>query len=222
MAYRIKELKDAVEQQSQMIITLRNEKVQTKDAINQLYGIMVKVRPEYHANATSAETESTFPDMRHEDLARHNNAALLKNLTQAFQAVMTGLMENREELHSVYKELDHDVSAAMDEWNRVKAQDDLEKKRGAFREGLNSATSTGRAPTPDLSTPPRPAGISDLPRGDITPDSANKGLAREEKTGKSKGGTGTLEAVLGSPPTSPTSQKSTIKSGVKSSKVGKA
>jgi len=200
-------MRNVIAEQNQMIITLRKERASYRDVTGLLFGAVVKWKHEYSSGMTVVESTANYPDVRNEDLANLASEEIIKKVSHAFRATCTSLNEARSEIRSIYKELDHEVGDALDSWNAIKAQDDVENQKLAFRDNLFSQTQTARAPTPDLSTPPRPTGDRPHASSEFTPDSSNKGRAGQSEIGKSKAGTTTVEGMFGSPATSPTTAK---------------
>jgi len=201
MASRIKELKDTLISQNEMIVTLRREKTEARDVMTKFYSSLVQYKNEYTTSSTGVET-SNYPEVRNEDAARAGLAELIRNTGKVFQVVVTSLTETRGEIVMMYKELDQEVDDAMSQWNQIKLQEANDKKAELFRDNIASKASSKRAETPDPMVGPGTSAGGGRALPPSPPDSTGK--ARPEQTLKTdipKAGTTTLEKLL-SPTTS--------------------
>lgn len=204
---KIQTLKTTVEEQNERIQTLNQNKKQLWDNVSATYQAMTKYKPTFVSHQTGIETE-TFPEIRNEDLVKMTPAEVVRRFGEVFRVMASALEENRQEVRSIYAELDTDIDNALDQWQKIKAQDDVNKKSEAFRGNIVANASSARSTTPDL-VAPKPS--SDFgPTLPPTPPSApgKKEPIQPISTGKSKSGTTTLEGMLSPTGASKTSKDS--------------
>lgn len=211
MSSKIRDMKETIVQQNEMVKTLRSEKQAVRDTVQGLYTALIKYKIEYDTNTSAIET-GAYPSLTGEDMTKLVIPELLRKVGEAFSTVADALAENRAEVRSMYKELDQDVSAALSEWESIQAQDRADKKALAFRDNLTTHASRQKASTPEpVVSAPVAGGISALPP--TPPESTGKKEKSERppvsvKTDKSKNATKTLEELI-----SPA--KGTAKNGTK-------
>jgi hypothetical protein len=200
---KIRDLKTTIDAQNEMIVTLRQDKRMIWETMSSTYQNMIKYRPEFAGGRISIET-ADYPDIRNEDLTKLSPPEVVKRFNDVFKVLVMSLQENRDELRSIFQELDNELDESLDKWNQIRVQADNEKKSEAFRANLVNNASSKRSGTPDLVA----NGARDNfgPTLPPTPPSApgKKEPIQPISTGKSKSGTTTLESML-----SPTSGKTT-------------
>lgn len=204
MAGRIQELKIALQEQNELIKTLRANKDGNKKAITTLYTPLVRYKEEYISGRVAAEESGQYPDVRMEDLHQNSPDELIQKVGRAFIAVCRSLSEVRSENREIYSELDISVTSALDEWKMIRSSEDNDKRAKAFREDLfvNAApvrpTTPPLQPLPSVATPP--VRVDTL----TPPSSADKKDGREKKTSESKAGTAKVGTVKLDSPTTAT------------------
>jgi hypothetical protein len=203
MASKIQALKDTVVQQNSVVVQLRKDKQDTHEALNGLVTSLVKYKPQFTAQATIVE-DTQYPDIRNEDLINLSKPELLRKVTAVIMAVAQSLEASRNEIRSIYRELDTDVDDALSTWQTLAAQENKDKKAEFFRETTVKQASVPRAATPEApmaavnppasTTPTRPAPI-------LTPATTppqEKGASKKSST------TRTLADVLSPKASTPT------------------
>lgn len=193
-----------IAEQNAMISKQQVEAKSARDILVRVYAGVVKYKTEFSSDKTAVETTS-YPDVRMEDLNKLTMPDLYMNIAKTFKATTDALTETREEINTIYKELDEHVDNALDEWERIKTQENSQNAKGAFREGLLSSAAEVRTKTPELPLPPKTPMGNDKNLSVLTPDSSDQGKARKEAASKQKSGTTTLEEALKSP-TTPTTK----------------
>jgi len=201
MASKIRELNDIVKTQTETVRTLRLEKKAAREALVAFYNGVVKYKPEYAANATIVE-DATLDDIKSEDLATARMETLIMKLARSFQTVITSLDQNRSEVKAMYTELDINVGAAIDEWNKTQAEDRADQKAETFRKDTVSHASIPRPQTPEILVPPT-AHISSGPSPPSPPDSTYESHTGKEQAGKQKTTAKPLSDVLSSKTATP-------------------
>lgn len=195
MSSKIRELKTTIDAQNEMVDTLRKDKKLVWDTISFAYQNMVKFKPEFTGAKIGIET-SDYPEVRNEDLTRLTTPEIVRKFNEVFKVLVMSLQENRDELRSIFQELDGEIEESLDRWNQIKIQADTEKKSEAFRTNLVANAAPKRSETPDL--------VGAQPRNDFgpalppTPPSApgKKEHVQPISTSKPKSGTTTLENML--------------------------
>jgi len=216
MASKIRELRDTIVQQNEMVVTLRDDKKKMRESVVQFYSALAKYKPEFLAGQTAVE-DGEYPDIRGEDLSSLQGPDLLMKAANVFKAVVMALAANRDEVRSIYKELDEDINGALDKWHQITIQDRHEKKAETFRSDIVSEASRKRPETPDV-VAHHGAGSRGPALPPTPPDTAGKKTPQPVTVDKQKSGTSTLGSLL-----SPTSAKPDDKQKTKTdSKAAKA
>jgi hypothetical protein len=210
MASKIRELKDTIVSQNNLIAALQRDKGEVTDGLRSLYTALVKYKVAYTTEAVDAETAS-YPDIRSEDLTALSKTELVVRIGGVFAAVTNSLGELRTEVKDVYKELDADVDAALDTWRQLSAQGTHRDKLHPFRATALSDASQARPTTPEVE--PRPASLShiDTALPPSPPPSTDKKDHGEKPTGQPKSSTTTLGKLMSPDKTSIGSNGSTAK-----------
>lgn len=184
MASRIKELKDIIVSQNTAVAAFQKDKIDTTDALKQLYTALVKYKADFTTNAVTPES-SAYPDMRHEDLIALSKSELISRIGTAFGALVTSVTELRDEVRDVYKELDADADAAIDTWRQLSLVGNQKDQMHSFRANALASASSVRAQTPDPIYPTNIGVMSGQTLPPTPPASAHKSDKREEKGSKS-------------------------------------
>jgi len=195
MSSKIRELKQTLDAQNEMIATAQANKKLMWESVSATYQSMVKFKPEFTASKLGIETND-YPEIRNEDLARLQPAEIVKRFVDVFRVMASALHENREELRGVYAELDGEIEESMATFQRLRLQENSDKKSEAFRSNIVADASSKRSGTPDLVGDR--TGSNFGPTLPPTPPSApgKKEPVQPISTGKPKSGTSTLEAML--------------------------
>lgn len=149
MASKIRELRDSLVEQTEMIRTLRADRDSTKDIVKALYMVLVKFRPEFLAQ-TEGFSELEYPSLRAEEVTKLPNAEMVKNIGVVFRVITSSVEQMSGEIKAMYKELDQSVDGAVEQWRVVRAQESNQAKAQTFRDPLATNTENKRAPTPEV------------------------------------------------------------------------
>jgi hypothetical protein len=207
MASKIKELKDTVVHQTEVVKTLRTDQIAVREVVHELYRMLVKYKPEFIGDKTMLESADTL-DVKGEDITSRPTPELIRRIGVAFGSVTQSLSAVRNEVREVYRELDGDVDAALQEWQEIQIGAKHDKKAETFRSDIMEKASQERPQTPELGRTVVPAVGGTLPP--TPPDAPGKKDTRPLAISKPSAGTTTLGAML-SPTASaaPTTPKDT-------------
>lgn len=191
MSSRIRELKQNLEEQTQVIKTMREEKKGIDQVIRSLYLSLVKAKPEFNASQTRIE-QNSYPDLKGDDLNRLRPKEIIEKIGETMGVLFNSTSALRDDIKDIYRELDADVDAKMNEWNILRAQlreDDSQAR--LFRDNPVSTSMPSRAETPDIAMVDRTradSGVASPPTPTITSgrkDAQPKSPTKEKKTNAS-------------------------------------
>jgi len=149
MSARIREIKEALALQNNMIAKLKTDNESNRTAMIKMYTALVRLKPTYQSGVTVVE-DAQYPDLKGEDLAKMGTDALTDRAFVAVSALVSSLMSVRQEVTSLYKELDEDVEAEMAKWATLRDQSDNQAKAQAFRDHSVTSLTKERSKTPDM------------------------------------------------------------------------
>lgn len=196
MTSKIRELKDTLVAQNEMIVTLRTDRDAVRDMLKHIYLAMVKYKPDF-VEKVAMFSDVTTPSIRAEDLMTLSPVETIKNIGSMFTSLTTGLADFHTELSSIYKELDQATDEAMERWHTIRAQETALAKSTFFRDHSAIPSQDKRAKTPDL--PLGNLALSDDSHltPPTSPDPSGKSATGEiRKVEAKKGHAKTLEKVL--------------------------